>query len=187
MTFIKHCGGLFLWLVLLLPASSSAQTPPAIPTLTSEDTVAILPEESVTAEEEPILIATTDIYDPQIVDSNESSVSISFDINNQVGAQPGVKYAVNLMQTVDGNLQLIDQHVYNEVLSIREGQTIKRTITYDAPGYLSGEYSLWLIAKNERDFPLSVVPVPGTVTFIGTEPYASIKTSDCHLTVDQDR
>src|SRR3989338_7530408 len=46
---------------------------------------------------EPVVVATVNIYDAEIVSQQGNIFSLSFDLSNREGAQPAVRYAVQLI------------------------------------------------------------------------------------------
>ena len=160
---------------------------------TPEDYDALTPEQKAEAEayfmsvSDVIIIATTELYNAKINSQNNNQVEIIFDIANGKGAQPGVKYRVDLMkETADGQ-EIVDTKVFDEVLSIRENETINKSITYSAPKYLSGEYTIFMTLENNSGLTLALGPVEGTVTLTGDgSGYVELKESSCHLTIPGD-
>ena len=161
-----------LALFVSIPSISYAQT--ASPTTLPASLENATPAQAV-------VIATVNIYDAKIVSQDKNNIIISFDLNNREKAQPGIKYAINLVQKGDGDARtLVDQKVYDEVLSLSENTTITKQITYQAPEYLSGNYEIWVTSQTDKGLPLGQ-GLAGEVKLTGNNEYINL--SDCYLQV----
>ncbi len=112
---------------------------------------------------ETIAVATVNITNATITDQKENLFTISFDISNREGSQPQVKYGVELIKEGPSGQARADEKIYNETLNLPANSKEHRTITYQAPKSLKGEYSLFLSSKNTSGFPLAFAFV-GKVT-----------------------
>jgi hypothetical protein len=74
---------------------------------------------------EAIVLATVNVYDAKIVSQDNNKLKISFDISNREKVQPGVRYAIELVQTKGEIQDIIDKKVYNEVFDLGTGETIQ--------------------------------------------------------------
>jgi hypothetical protein len=82
---------------------------------------------------------------------------VSFDVSNRVGAQPQIKYAVQLTQVLAKSELQVDEKVYDETLSLGENTTVSRTVNYSIPASLSaGTYRLWIDSKNNNGLPFGI-------------------------------
>ena len=120
-----------------------------------------------------IKVAGVNIHDARIIDFSETGeVGLSFDLFNNQGQISGIKYGVQLIENKEGEEPaeetnqalaalfgstggddqktqfIVDQQVYPEEVSLGQGQTVKKTITYSAPKCLEGEFDVWVVAKN---------------------------------------
>lgn len=129
-----------------------------------------------------VTVATVNIYNARIVTQSDNTVTLSFDLSNRENIQPDIQYAVDLIQQGVNGQSIIDEHVYAEVVSLGENQTVSRQIDYTAPSYLSGEYQIWLVAKNHNGMTLALAN-PGKVTLSGTDRYVRIDPLSCYLQV----
>jgi len=132
-----------------------------------------------------ITVATVNLYNAKLESQDQNKLQISFDISNREGIQPGVKYAVQLVQRTDKIQNLIDTKVYDEVVSLGANETIHKNITYLAPEFLSGKYMVNIEARNSQALPLGMISV-GEFTFAGNNQYIGIDSSSCYLTIDKD-
>ncbi len=140
---------------------------------------------SITHAEEdptPTPAATVNIHD--VVSTVEgNTATISFNLENRTGVQPGVRYSVVLMEQAPTGEVIADEEVYPDTLSLGEGSSLPLSLTYTAPDTLSGTYSLYIRAQNEAGFPFAFVP-GGTMTLSGTPASpAVIDISSCYLTI----
>ncbi len=147
---INFMRSIFLIFVLffLFTFSASAQVP--------------TPPQSIQA----VVVATVNIYDAKIVAQNGHAVTLSFDISNSEGAQPQVKYGVELIKEgVYGQVR-VDEKVYDEILSLSANSQVHKEIIYQAPANLNGEYTIFISSKNTNGFPLTLALV-GKVVLSG--------------------
>ncbi|MBU2633279.1 hypothetical protein KJ751_02115, partial [Patescibacteria group bacterium] len=117
-----------------------------------------------------------------ITAQDKNKFDISFDITNGAGIQSGVKYGIQLMK---GNT-VVDEKVYEEVLSFQENEAVTKKIEYEAPGFLVGEYDVWVVAKNNAGLFLAMQNI-GMVSFWGTDFYLEIEGSTCYLQVEGEK
>ncbi len=171
-TFTKTLALFSLVGLFAVGATAHAQTDAAAPvSATSSST----PATAVT-------VATVNIYNARIVTQSDNTVTLSFDLSNRENIQPDIQYAVDLIQQGVNGQSIIDEHVYAEVVSLGENQTVSRQIDYTAPSYLAGEYQIWLVAKNHNGMMLALAN-PGEVTLKGDNQYVEIKPQSCYLQV----
>ncbi|MFA7209492.1 MAG: hypothetical protein WC120_04365 [Parcubacteria group bacterium] len=130
-----------------------------------------------------ITVATVNIYDAQIAGQDQNNIKITFDLSNREQVQPDVRYAVQLTKQNQGQQIIMDEKIYPESLSLDENQTLKKEIEYLAPGYLTGEFQLMLIARN-RNGMLLAINTAGTVKLQGDNQYVEIDPSSCYLKVE---
>ncbi|MCF7835731.1 MAG: hypothetical protein K9M15_01275 [Candidatus Marinimicrobia bacterium] len=109
----------------------------------------------------------------------DNIVTVSFDLSNGEGIQSGVKYGIQLSK--DG--YLIDEKVYDEVLSMSENETVTKEVEYLAPDFLAGDYVLDVVVKNKAGIFLSIEEV-GVVSLFGTDNYIDLDNASCFLNVD---
>lgn len=127
--------------------------------------------------ERPVVVATTDIHDAQVVLQDGNEITVLFNLYNAVGVQSGVVYGVELFKSGPAGRQQIDVTVYNDQpLTLGVGETLPVSVTYQAPAFLSGEHELWVMAKTQSGMPLSLAKV-GDVSFVGVG--GQVALSDC--------
>jgi hypothetical protein len=132
----------------------------------------------------PVLIASTDIRQAEIVSQVGQEVVVLFSLRNKVGRQSDITYGVELYEVQQSRRALVDSFVYRDSsLSLGEGETLPVSVTYRAPEFLSGEYELWLVAKNQSGLTLSLYRV-GLVAFAGADEYIGL--TNCIATVGND-
>jgi hypothetical protein len=110
-----------------------------------------------------------------------NAFTISFDIVNREGVQPGVKYGIALRQKGSDGEVLFDERAESEVLTLGPMETLTRQVTYAAPATLRGTYALYLIARNTDGFTLGSSKV-ADVILERTASGAYIDLSTCYLT-----
>ena len=102
----------------------------------------VIVSEKPTAEVAPITAQTSaatttrELVESQVSISNarvmpqaESKINISFDVANGEGTQPEVKYQIELLEKKEGGYVSVEQYVGNEVWSLGEDQTVKKTLS----------------------------------------------------------
>ena len=129
---------------------------------------------------EPVVVATVNIYDAEIVSQQGNIFSLSFDLSNREGAQPAVRYAVQL---IDQKQVVADEVVYPDVISLESHSDVIKRIEYTAPAYLAGTYRLALVSRNTNGLTLARASL-GEVVLSGTGPYVEILPSTCFLQVE---
>ncbi|OGD67326.1 hypothetical protein A2442_00995 [Candidatus Campbellbacteria bacterium RIFOXYC2_FULL_35_25] len=132
--------------------------------------------------QEFVVVATVNIYSAQIVSQEGNSFKLSFDLSNRVNVQPDVAYAVQLIKNVAGSQVIVDEKIYDESVTLNENQTVHKEIDYNAPSYLSGEFEIWLVAKNKNGLMLALTN-PGKAILNGNNQYVEIDQNSCYLTV----
>jgi hypothetical protein len=132
--------------------------------------------------ERPIVVATTNIYNAQIVIQEGQEVTVLFELYNAEGVQSGVVYGIELYANDGSGRQLADSAVYNsKPVTLGSGETLPVAVTYVAPAFMSGAYEVWIMAKTQSGMPLALA-LAGEVTFVGKG--GQIKVSDCIAEVD---
>ncbi len=132
-------------------------------------------------------IATVNIWKASVRSQVDNEITIAFDINNGVGVQPQVIYAITLSQKgADGRYIPIDTKVYGQdVLSLGEGETVHREVVYTAPAFLSGTYVVGIDSRNSNGLSFAFVNLTTQpVTLQGTGGHIAVDPDTCFLTVD---
>lgn len=133
-----------------------------------------------------ITVATVNIYDATST-QKDNVFSVSFDLTNGAGVQPGVMYSVFLLKEVEGSQVLVDEHVYSEIINLGENSSVHKVITYIAPVNLEGKYKLFLSSKNSNGFPFGLASLGNVTLTKGTKnnnvTNIFIDTTSCYLTI----
>lgn len=132
----------------------------------------------------PILVADTNIKDTKIVNQVGNVLQVSFTLTNGTGPQSGVLYGVRLVSRDKGVATTVDEKIYDEVLSLPEASSIKKSVVYTAPETLSGTYAVYVIATNKADFPFGV-SFAGNATFTRIAKGLSLSPNACTLSSDK--
>lgn len=136
-------------------------------------------------ESELIALATVNIEKSQITSQAKNLIGISFNLSNREKAQSDVKYSIALIEQTENKKNIIDERVYDETLSLIENQNISKEITYVAPIYLNGKYSLTLFVKNSSGLILAIAPI-GEIALEGNGEYLQIDNASCYLEIAGD-
>jgi hypothetical protein len=135
------------------------------------------------AQEQPqkaVLVSTVNIQDTKIKEQVNNIFQISFNISNKQGLQSGVKYGVQLVSG-DNNQTVVDEKIYDEVLTVAPNTTINKSIVYSAPENISGNYRLLVIVTNSSGFPFGVTSA-GKVTLSASSKAVYISPESCFAT-----
>ena len=170
---MKNKKFLFLLAVLFIVPLSIINYASAATTATTTNTM------------QAVTVATVNVYNAKIDSQTGNTVNVSFDLTNRAGIQPQIKYAVMIIKQTSSTQTLIDEKVYNDIISLGENDKRHITATYTAPASLNGTYMLLIDTENESGFPFGITPV-SQVTFTGSGSYLSIDPSASYLTVTQD-
>lgn len=134
------------------------------------------------------VVATTGIFNAEIVSQQENKIKLKFDLINFTGIQPDVRYAVELREkrNEDGSSNAtIDKRVYKKVVNLEAEDVAHQEIDYEAPEYLKGTFELWIVAENKSGLMLGVSDV-GEVNLIGNgTPVLTL--SECYLNIENDK
>ncbi len=133
-----------------------------------------------------VVLATVNIIDAKIVSQKDNIINISFILSNRTGIQTGIKYGVELYDTDSKTPYLIDEKIYEESLVLLENKTLNKEISYTYPKILSGEYNLFINAKNENGFPFAKVSL-GKVTLKASEAGLLISEPTCFTQVLEEK
>ncbi|MFH0969445.1 MAG: InlB B-repeat-containing protein [Patescibacteria group bacterium] len=135
--------------------------------------------------QEGFLVATVNIYNAALASQSSDGLHIVFDLSNRVNVQPQVKYAVNLAKEEKDSQIIIDTKIYPEEISLKENETINKKITYVPPAFLSGDYKLYIEAKNPEGLILAMAYI-GDVQLNGNNQGLFLDPAACHLTLEGD-
>jgi len=108
-----------------------------------------------------IKVADVNVYDVRIEKQEDRDIYVLFEImNNDNVVQPQVRYAVQLLEYTEGengtSYSILDEHVYNEVLSLDAGELVKRSVKYTTPPGFGGSYAIGVFSMNESGMPFSI-------------------------------
>ncbi|MCA9365106.1 MAG: hypothetical protein KC736_04390 [Candidatus Moranbacteria bacterium] len=137
-----------------------------------------VPEKSPETE----IVADVSIADA-VVSQNDNVFSVTFTLSNGDRAQSSVRIGASLFP-VDSSpfLTPVYQTVMDDTIALAQNSSRERTIQVSLPEYLSGQYDLFLEARNESGMVLSLAKA-GTVTLSGDESFVELKKDTCFLSV----
>jgi hypothetical protein len=141
-------------------------------------------EEIDLGQEAPELVATVNIFNAKIVSQEGNKLKIGFDLTNRQGNQPNVRYGIELFSK-KGEQELADRKVFEEKLILGENESLPKEVVYEAPAYLAGDFSVFVLSYNDKDLPLGIAQA-GVVTLSGDGKYVFVNQTDCFLTVEGD-
>jgi hypothetical protein len=135
---------------------------------------------------ENVTVATVNVQNAKITSQTGNELSLAFNITNRTGTQPEIRYGVMVLQAgTNGQLTVADEKIYNEVISLNGDDSAFEEVTYTPPSYLTGKYTIMVVAENPEGLLLGETPA-GTATFTGASHYLEVIPSSCYLTVTDD-
>jgi hypothetical protein len=111
-----------------------------------------------------------------------NNFKIYFNLSNAEIIQSGVKYGVKLVEESTNGPVVIDEKIYPETLSLFENSVSSEIIDYSAPKNLSGLYSIFVEASNEKGFSYGSTYV-GEVTLVAGEEQTKIIPNSCFVQI----
>jgi hypothetical protein len=130
------------------------------------------------------IVATVEVYNAQILSQDADGIKIGFDLFNQENVQPDIQYSVSLIKEDGDNQETVDTKVYLEKITLGVKQTVSKNITYQPPKYLSGNYQLWLIAKNGSGLTLGLSNL-GEVSLSGNNEFVEVDFASCRYSINE--
>ncbi|KKP67387.1 MAG: hypothetical protein UR66_C0016G0025 [Candidatus Moranbacteria bacterium GW2011_GWE1_35_17] len=136
-------------------------------------------ESSSEGADETVIVADVNFRDTEIVFQDVNKFKIKFSLTNGEKSQANVKYSIILVErNTEGYNMLVDEYIYDEVMSLANNQKIKKEIIYVAPEYLNGKYGIMLQSKNESGLILALGDL-GDINLSGNGNYVSLE--NCRL------
>lgn len=182
-TYIKT--GVFS-LALLVATTFSGQ----VSAQETEALTSVLPDNAV-------LVSNANMYDVRVVSQEKNKVLIGFDISNDGGTvygdvvESGLRYGIKVIEGKTTNEQgitiygpTVDERAFDEVLTLRAGETIHKEILYIAPNSFKGEYYIQVYGVKEGGMPYALAFIEEPVMFEGSADTFSVKMTDCRMVVE---
>jgi len=156
--------------------------------------------------EDATVISSVELYDSEIISQENNDIDISFNLFNGGRTERGIKYGIQLisyvkvdkserpldeedifsqvqMQEVSEMQVILDEKIYEEIVTIKNNETINKNILYTAPSYLNGEFEIWLIAKNSSGILLALNNL-GKILLEGDNGFVKIIPESCYLIIE---
>lgn len=127
--------------------------------------------------------SSANILNPKINSQDNGVFDISFSLINKEGVQSGLKYGVRLAKKVPNGVNIIDEKIYDELVTLYEGDNISKNIKYQAPSGAIGEYVLYLTLKNNNGFSFGSSFL-GKVTLSIPDNGVRFLNETCYLSID---
>ena len=145
------------------------------------------PTPTVTNTDQAVTVATVGLYNGKIVSQEGNVFKLQLDFYNRENAQPGIHYSIQLTKQLSNGQKLVDEEVYpNDVFSLQANESVTKQITYKAPSFLQGDYSLTISAFSEGGMSLAFSNL-GNVTLTGNGQYLEMDPGSCYLNVQGDK
>jgi hypothetical protein len=116
----------------------------------------------------------------------DGEVIVSFDLLNLGGMQPGIKYGLEIVKKDASSFEVIDSFISQETFFLDANASVSKQISYNAPNYLRGAYSVLLFIRNENGSILAFQDL-GEVNFSGSESFIEMVSGSCYLRVGEEQ
>ncbi len=126
----------------------------------------------------PVKVASVNIQNARILSHEGGEITVGFELNNGEGMQSDVRYSVSLVSEANNTQTLVDEEVYDEILTLAPNSSLSREVIYDAPATLDGTYTVLVRARNQNGF-LFGITVAGQVTLVASEQGVAIDPLSC--------
>jgi len=138
--------------------------------------------EKIMSEIGPTLQSKAGIREPKIISQQNNKITVNFKIISEDTIQPGIKYAVSLMQGELAGRHEVDRKVYDDVVTVYPAQPINKEIAYEAPSFLNGTYDVQITIATSDGNRIAGVSA-GQVTLSGSGEYIETTLNKCSLFV----
>ena len=115
-------------------------------------------QEGSTASSEASLLASVGVSDVSLTSANRE-LTVSFSLSNGESVQTNVQYGILLVQGTGDAAVVVDEYVYDEKITLLNNAAVKRVVSYTAPSGLEGVYTVYVMSKNDKGFPLAFIRV----------------------------
>ena len=162
-------GGLFSCIGLFLGAFP----------VSADDAVGTVPR-SVPSQ----VIVNVNLSDAKVLSQEARSIRVGFSLTNQDARTQalGIRFGFELVETAKTGQVVADTFVFPETIDLAPGQSVKKEVEYTVPDALTGDFSVWVIARNAGGLILGLGNA-GKVTFTPQSETVGIKTESCALKV----
>jgi hypothetical protein len=113
-------------------------------------------------------------------------IKIQCNISNKFGAQGDIKYGIQLVRKNGQVTEIIDTKVYDETLSLFNGQTITKSIDYVPPSYLQGDYQLRGVLRTSGGLMLSSIFIGVVQLRALNSQHLNIEKTSCSFVVNSE-
>ncbi|PID52362.1 MAG: hypothetical protein CR972_02740 [Candidatus Moraniibacteriota bacterium] len=130
------------------------------------------------------IISNVNVPFAYLLEQKDHDVYIMFTIsNNGENTQSDIRYSVKLLERTEESEVLVDEKVYEEVLTLAPGESVEKEITYTIPKTLSGTYDLDILVATSKGLDLA----PLTLDTVTVESEVQgVELRDCTLRVDEE-
>ncbi len=125
-----------------------------------------------------VVLAKINAQNPKIISQDGGRLNLSFVVSNREGAQSGVRYGVRLEKMEGKKAVVVDEYVYDEVLSVGANTNFVKTVEYNAPANLEGKYNIYIVLKNYSGLSLGVAKF-GEVSLSTPKEFVQIIPESC--------
>ena len=135
-----------------------------------------------------VVVADVNIYNSKIISQNDNAIVIGFDLDNQIGIQPDIRYGIQLVKTGDQDSSgaIADTYIYPETINLAENTRIHRQVSYNVPSGLRGKYVLRVVSRNSSGLMLGLNNI-GQITLAGNPTTAiEVLPETCSLSIQGD-
>jgi hypothetical protein len=130
------------------------------------------------------VIVNVNLSDAKVLSQEARSIRVGFSLTNQDAKTQalGIRFGFELVETAKTGQVVADTFVFPETIDLAPGQSVKKEAEYTVPDALTGDFSVWVIARNAGGLILGLGNA-GKVTFTPQSETVGIKTESCALKV----
>ncbi len=123
-----------------------------------------------------VTISTVFVDDLRVVSQKDNLLDLSFIVNNGAGAHANSRVNLELLNSTK---KVVDSYVLSDFFTIEPNSEETKSVTYNAPVGLSGDYTLRLSIGNSSGIPLAANSVK--VVFESNSSLVEIVSDSCFL------
>ena len=127
-------------------------------------------------------VSDISILRPKIISQDNGLIKLSFSIINGDNILSGIKYGLSLGEKLENGINIIDNKVYDESLTLYQKESILKEIEYQIPSGVFGDFVLYINIRNNNGLPLGT-SFAGNINVDLKENSFAVLHKDCYLSV----
>ncbi len=132
------------------------------------------------------MVANVDLQDctHTIISEETKTMRIACSMRNTFKNQGDIRYGMQLVRKTEGGaFEVADTKVYDDVLSLTEGEVRPLVFEYTPPKFFAGSYEVWGLLRTSDNLPLSQNLIATLALNQTSSPFVDINSSSCYLTI----